>query len=261
MIISIYEHIVKEHAQLERKIQELEQQLKHFPKGKISCAQNGKYYKWYHINGSNQTYIPKRKQHLAEALAIKKYLSLQLNDCLQEKKALEFYLRHHNKSPQAEQLIKKSPEYQKLLASYFSSSSDELNQWMNEPYENNTKYPEQKIYKTYNDLFVRSKSEAIISMSLYTHKIPFRYECMLQLGETILYPDFTIRHPKTGEFFFWEHFGLMDNYDYHKNAHSKLQLYTSNGILPTIHLITTYETKDIPLSPSAVEKTIQYYFE
>lgn len=152
-------------------------------------------------------------------------------------------------------------EIQKLLVSYFNSLSDELNQWQNESFESNPKYPEQKIHKTYNNIFVRSKSEAIISMSLYTHKIPFRYECILQLGETILYPDFTIRHPKTGEFFFWEHFGLMDNLDYQKNALSKLQLYTTNGIFPTIHLITTYETKDIPLSPSTVEKTIQYYFE
>ena len=97
-------------------------------------------------------------------------------------------------------------------------------------------------------------------MLLYINKIPFRYECALHLGETTLFPDFTIRHPKTGNVYYWEHFGLMDNPAYSQNAYSKLQLYTSHGIIPSIQLITTYETKDNPLSTDIVEKIIAYYF-
>lgn len=80
------------------------------------------------------------------------------------------------------------------------------------------------------------------------------------LDEVVLYPDFTIRHPKTGEIFYWEHFGLMDDSNYCKNVLSKLQIYISNGIIPTIQLITTYETKDHPLNMEQVEKIVKQYF-
>ena len=41
---------------------------------------------------------------------------------------------------------------------------------------------------------------------------------------------------------------------------SKLDLYTSHGLIPNINLITTYETKDHPLSMDYVKKTVAYYF-
>lgn len=97
-------------------------------------------------------------------------------------------------------------------------------------------------------------------MLLHVNSIPFRYECELQLGETTLYPDFTLRHPLTGNLFYWEHFGMMDNPAYCRNVSSKLQLYFSHGIIPSINLITTYETKDDPLDVEIVEGIIQHYF-
>ena len=92
------------------------------------------------------------------------------------------------------------------------------------------------------DYFLCSKSEALIDMALFSHLIPFRYECELSLGTHILYPDFTIRHPKTDDIYYWEHFGLMDNPSYCQNVSFKLQQYSLNGIIPSIQLITTYET-------------------
>lgn len=97
-------------------------------------------------------------------------------------------------------------------------------------------------------------------MLLYTNKIPFRYECALHLGETVIYPDFTIRHPQTGETFYWEHFGLMNKPSYHQSMLAKLQLYTSHNIIPSIQLITTYETQEHPLNPAIVENIINQYF-
>lgn len=97
-------------------------------------------------------------------------------------------------------------------------------------------------------------------MLLHTSKIPFRYECALPLGDVIVYPDFTIRHPRTGQLFYWEHFGMMDNPAYIKNAFSKLQLYTEHGIVPSIQLLTTYETKEHPLDFAAAENLVKLYF-
>lgn len=198
-------------------------------------------------------------QNLKKQLAIKKYLSLVLEDLSQEKRAIQFYLNHHSTISKSLNLLK-NPEFNSLLAPYFTPLSQELTDWMNSSYEHNLQHPEHLIHKSSSGNLVRSKSEAIIDMLLYINKIPFRYECALQLGEVTLFPDFTIRHPRTGEIYYWEHFGLMDNSSYSQNAFSKLQLYASHGIIPGIQLITTYETKEKPLGSDTVEEIIAHYF-
>ena len=248
-----------EYAKLETQIQEIENQIKDLPSGKLSCSSNGKNYKWYQCVDQTNTYIPKSNRTLAERLALKNYLCLLLDDLSHEKRAIQFYLNHHSDTQKSEALLD-HPEFKSLLAPYFTPLSQELADWMNAPYERNPHHPEHLLHKSSSGNLVRSKSESIIDMLLYINKIPFRYECALHLGETTLFPDFTIRHPKTGDIYYWEHFGLMDNPIYSQNAYSKLQLYTSHGIVPSIQLITTYETKEHPLCSDAVEKIIELYF-
>lgn len=253
--------MIAEHKRLEEKISLLQTQLKSYPDGKLICVRNGSHIKWFHSDGHTQTYIPKKNRAYAEQLATKKYLATLLEQFQHEKTAIEYYLRHHNTSSSApELLLQDSSGYKELLSPYFQSPSQELLNWMNSHFEKNPLYPELLIHKTVSGNLVRSKSEAIIDMSLYMHKIPFRYECALSLGEITLYPDFTLRHPHTGEYFYWEHFGLMDDDSYSKNACSKLQLYASHGIIPSIQLITTYETKEHPLTSDTIEKIIEQYF-
>ena len=131
---------------------------------------------------------------------------------------------------------------------------------MNAPYEHSSPHPENLIYKNISGNTLRSKSEMMIDLCLYMHKIPYRYECPLQLGTATLYPDFTLRHPETGKYFYWEHFGLMDNPKYIDTTFSKLRLYACQGIIPGIQLITTYETKENPLNTEVIEKIIEHYF-
>lgn len=52
----------------------------------------------------------------------------------------------------------------------------------------------------------------------------------------------------------------MDDEKYAKNAATKIKTYIENGIIPTIDLITTYETKNCPLDYESVEKVIKEYF-
>lgn len=253
--------MLNERQRLDEQIKSIELQLSQLPNGNFFCSHTGKYTKWFQTDGKTQTYIPKKNRSLAEKLATKKYLSLLLKDLLNEKAAIELYLKHHNpEGSKAERLLSSIPEYQQLLSPFFTPISKELLDWMNSPYERNTKYPEKLIHKAHSGIYVRSKSEAIIDMFLHMNHIPFRYECALQLGPVITYPDFTIRHPQTGKIYYWEHFGLMDNPDYCKNTYSKLQLYSEHRIYPTIQLITTYETKENPLDAEIVEKTVEHYF-
>ena len=252
--------MLSESQRLEKEIKSIRSRIKEFPSGKLICTHNGNNIKWYQSDGRNQTYIPKEKRKFDERLAVKKYLSLREEDLRHEKRSIDFYLRHHATEDNAEQLLSETSGYAELLSPYFKPLSQELLDWMNSPYEHNKKYSEQLIYKTISGKHVRSKSEAIIAMLLYMNKIPFRYECALQLGDITIFPDFTIRHPRTGRFFYWEHFGMMDNPDYSKKAFSKLELYASHAIVPSIQFLTTFETKENPLGAELVENIVEQYF-
>ena len=245
----LYQNILGEYHRLQTQIEETQQELAALPNGKLTCAQGSYGYKWYHTIDHTRTYLPKSKQSMAEQLAVKKYLKLLLKHLEHEKTALEFYLRHHSDSFQNDIThLTGHPGYQELLASYFQLKSDTAQTWANAPYDRNMKFPEHLVHKTSSGIDVRSKSEAMIALFLHTNRIPFRYECALNVGGVVLYPDFTIMHPKTSKIYYWEHFGLMDDPAYVKNVGSKLQLYMTNGIIPSIQLITTYETKANPLN-------------
>ena len=253
--------MLRERTRIEEKIQITQSKLRECPEGKLLCCHNGKYSQWRWSDGNKQIYLPKKKRRLAEKLAYKKYLSMHLQNLLHEKKAIEYYLKHHDsEAEKAEEILINTSEYKELLSPYFKPISQELQEWADAPYEKNNMYPDGLIHKTYSGNFVRSKSESLIDMFLYKNKIPFRYECVLRFGEVFFYPDFTIRHPRTGEIYYWEHFGMMEDLDYSKRAYSKLQNYTAHGIYPTIQLITTYETKEHPLTAEKVEQIVRQYF-
>lgn len=241
-----------ESQRLDKQIKSLQAQLKTFPEGDFFSNKNGDRYKWFHIIDGKKYYLKKKDHSLAEQLAIKKYLSLQLEDCIHEKNAIDFYLRHHV-SAKAEQLLIKNSDYQSLLSPHFKPLSQELEEWSKSPFIQCTNYPEKKIHLAPSGNMVRSKSEMLIDMMLYTNNIPFRYECELELSGIILYPDFTIRNPRTGKLLYWEHFGKMDDPDYARKTSRKLNTYITNNIIPNIDLVTTYETKDHPLSISTLE--------
>ena len=75
-----------------------------------------------------------------------------------------------------------------------------------------------------------------------------------------MYPDFTIRHPRTGEFFWWEHFGMMDDADYVDNVMYKLNTYEKNKIYLGVNLFITHETGKNPLNTRALDGMLKKLF-
>ena len=124
----------------------------------------------------------------------------------------------------------------------------------------NPKHPEHLTVKTVDGNYVRSKSEALIYMLLLNYSIAFRYECRLDVGGYIYYPDFTIRHPVTGEIFYWEHVGRLDKPDKVADFLQRLRIYMGNGILPDHNLILTYESEGHPLDFSIVQHKLEEFF-
>ena len=259
--IHIYKKMQIESEKLEFQIEKLREQIKELPDGKLISCKNGKYRQWYQSDGHIKKYIPKKNKKLIEKLAIKKYLNYQLEDYESEKRAIDFYLRHHREDVgKAESLLSMNSEYRELLSPYFKSKSKVVQEWLQEPFEKNTQYNENLKLKSMSGNIVRSKSEVMIDTLLYINKIPFRYECALKLGKRKIFPDFTIMHPKTGKIYYWEHFGKMTDEDYVRKTCAKIQLYALQGIIPDVDLIMTFETPEKPLSTEMVMEKIEKYF-
>ncbi len=225
------------------------------------CAKNGGSYKWYRSDGHKKDYIHKSKEELAGKLATKKYLSYLLEDLIQEKSALEMYVRHHCSKPgKAEQLLIKDDECRRLFFKNNIPQSKKIEEWLNEPYKTNPYNRDKLIHKGASGNYYRSKSEEIIDICLTNHSIPFRYECELVLPTGIIYPDFTILHPQTFEIYYLEHFGMMDVSSYAAKACDKINTYCLNGIYPSVNLIMTFEVKDNSVPYDRIEKIVQDYF-
>lgn len=245
---------------LEQQIQDIRHQISTLPQGKLIITKNKSNYKWYVKDEKGLTYLPKSQRACAMELARKKYLSHKLNDLTFTRNELKRTLQDNPRPlKHADQLLL-DPRYHELLASDFTLTDQELIEWSQEPYEKNANYSDQLIHRSISGNIVRSKSEVIIDMTLFMNQIPFRYEAPLIINSNTFYPDFTILHPRTKQLFYWEHFGMMDNEQYAQSTFSKLALFTVNGIIPSINLLTTYETSDHPLNPDLVTKMVRHYF-
>ena len=256
----IYHLMCSRQAELIQEIEYIQQLLSSMPDKFLICAKNGNSFKWYESDGHHCSYLPKKHRIRAEQLAKRRYFNSRLQHLQAEKRAIDSFMKSYPDEDPSAKMLLPSSGYHDLLSSYFSLESEDLNQWANEPYEHCPHHPERLVHETASGHLVRSKSEAMIAMLLYQKKIPFRYECVLSIRNTMFYPDFTIRHPDTGKYLYWEHLGLMDDPDYNRNACSKIQLYAANNIIPTIQLILTAETLTQPLTYNTVQHTIQQYF-
>ncbi len=237
-------------------------EMANYPEGRLNIKQVGKYYKMYHVfstpTGNKRTYIRKRNVNLAQCLAQKAYKKLSIQNHKKELQAIYAYLRYYpRKSP--DDYLRNSSIYRKLLED-FIPAPEMYSDWAHEEYERNPEYPERLIYPTMKGDMVRSKSEAMIADELFRRGIPYRYECKTTIGGYDLYPDFTIIDPQSGKTFIWEHFGKMDDEDYVAKCIWKLRLYLSNGYIPQISLLTTYETGTEPLTSVKVVETIDQFF-
>ena len=256
-----YSDFINYHTLLKVQLEKIEKELATMPDGKLIISKNYNNEKWYCSNGKTKVYIKKKNIDLAQKLAYKKYLILLYDDLSKKEKFLSKYLQLFlPKSSAVENLILSNPSLLRLISPFFRPLSEDINLWACEKYNTNPNYTETLIHQTISGHQVRSKSEAMIASLLFSNKIPFRYECELQLSDITLYPDFTIRHPYTGQIFYWEHFGMMDHLTYAGNVASKLDIYISHKIIPSIQLITTYETKEHPLSIDVISKLIEHYF-
>ncbi|WP_294214104.1 hypothetical protein [Pseudobutyrivibrio sp.] len=239
---------------IDKEIKEIDRKLNNLPAGELMAYTNNGSHRWYYVNKGARKYLSRGNRSLAEKLAYKKYLLLRKNELLEEKSNINQHLLLFDKCAHAEiEKFLNNSSYFELLSKHICT---EHTGWINEKFNTNPFYPEQRTVPCPSGNIVRSKSEVFIDMALTQHGIPFRYECELLLGKQVYYPDFTIKHPVTGEIIYWEHFGKMDDPEYAKAAFNKLRIYHESGLILGKNLIVTFETKSNPFTFKEAEAAL-----
>lgn len=259
--MAFYQRAEAEKKRLEDENKAIRKKLESAPEGVLRCRKERGFYKWFlsieDANGNASCrYLSKKNRESARKLAFKTYYVNRLDDNEKEVKAIDAYLKRHKKEEDKASALKKHPAFAELLGT--RDIDRELAAWKEERYEKNEQYTEHLNIRAVNGTMVRSKSEAYILSALEARGIAYRYECKLTLGRVALYPDFTIRRPGTGEMILWEHFGMMSDAAYAKNAQDKIRKYMQHGYYPMKNLITTFEEEGKPLDFSLVMDIVEW---
>jgi len=121
-------------------------------------------------------------------------------------------------------------------------------------------FEDRLVHKTVRGELVRSKSEVIIANALHYHGLDYVYEPELVLEGKVKRPDFKVVDDDTGEEWYWEHCGMMDDPKYRKRWEDKKAFYKKNGIEEGKNLIVTYDENGA-LDSQRVEDIIQEIFD
>jgi hypothetical protein len=258
--MEIKEMMIAEQNKLDNRLEQLNKEYEGYKgiMGTLIPSKNGKYYKFYNYINGEKVHIPSNNKELVRGLAIKKYYKKTIAACESEKKAIEAYLSKVPKDVDPEIFFRNDALYSKILAPVFGETFTKG--WGSLEYEKSYNHPENLIVPTLKGDLVRSKSEAAIADELFRNNLEYRYEAKLSIDSNCFYPDFMVMN-KRGRILIWEHFGMMDDPGYQRKYFYKMEKYIKAGYVPTINMITTYETSDNPFSSLTAREAISTYFE
>lgn len=250
-------------------------ELKQMPEGYLNCySSEGKNY-YTHILYDENGRVRKginRNRELVSKLARKDYL-LQMQSAAENNTLLLHKLLAQYQSMAPEDIRKlmnsasqKLPDSMFLADGKIRELTDPKNEkavrmevhriWAQQPYNQSTYKPEEKIHLTSSGIYVRSKSEAVIEEKLFDYDLPHRYEMVIMLDGKEYAPDFTFRDAD-GKLFFWEHAGMMNDVHYVRRHLNKMSVYERKGIVPWNNLIVTYDTVDGAINTAEIDSIIR----
>lgn len=247
---------------LERQRRSIEKQMLKSPEGMIHIVNSRgrtQYYLRTESNDKSGVYIPKRNSKVIGALLQKKYdlqfLKLINMEMENLKKFLEKSIVEGRFIVEKQgEIFSAYPEEIKKLVNRFEISDDEyVHNWLSEEYERKLIGEDVPFYETDKGERVRSKSELTIANTLLKRGIPYKYECPLLLRNGwVVYPDFTTLNVRERKTLYWEHRGMMDDFEYSRNAVQKNKVYMRDGIVVGRNLIITEETSNHPLGTDEI---------
>ena len=230
------------------------------PKGRLRVIRSHGTYQYYLCAGKGDTngkYIRKKDRKLAEEIAQRDY-DRQMLKCISDWDKWIGQTKNTMPSVNPADIYEASPGRKLLIKPYEISDDEYAENWKNVVYKGKEFAADAPEIYSESGIRVRSKSEKIIADKLSILGIPFRYEYPLKLqGYGIVYPDFLLLNKRTRKEYIFEHFGMMDDADYSRNAVKKINMYAKNGYILGVNLLVTFETVEAPLDVRLFEKMME----
>ena len=257
------EMLLQEQKRLEQILQKTTEQLKDAPCGRLRVSKRKNWTQYYCCTERGKkagTYISKKNESLIRRLAQKSYDEKILKLAGKRLMQIQRILKDYDEEEIEKIFLKEHGERQKLIQPVEPAWQQQLQRWMEKPYEGKSFREGLPVILTEKGERVRSKSEKILADYFYRNGIFYKYECPLYLKNFgIVYPDFTFLSKKTGEEVYWEHDGRMDDPQYAQNAVKKIHAYEENDIYPGDRLILTFETGQVVLDTRIIERLVRKY--
>lgn len=239
--------------------------LKNSPPGKMrSEMSQGKYPQYYEILDKHKDkyphgrYIGQSEKELAQRYAQKEYDMIILNEIEKREKEISKLLSRRNKADVNNAFNKLSFAKRLLISPYILPDDEYIKWWNQNNIEVKNTIPYAFEYITEKGERVRSKSEKMIADKLFLKGVPYKYEARLTLpnGNTV-FPDFTLLNILTRKEIYLEHFGMMDNPEYCKNALEKIEKYESMGLFLGKDLFISMESSLYGINLKQIDSLIE----
>jgi len=248
-------------SELKNRISNDRKQIKKLPKGRlVQVQQHGRVYlsKTEYRKGVRIRRSLGNDSEYIGLLLRASYLKNEIETLENDYKALRLCLSELKGFDRSLAIYSMQKKYTKLDKGFIvdALSDKEDDDWAAEPYEVFHGMDDGKKHVTSKGLYVRSKSEALIAEMLYENNIAFRYEQVLHISGLQFVPDFTVRRAD-GKIFYWEHEGLMNDYEYRQRQYSKLRTYFENNIGLWDNLILTFDTENGYINIKEIDFIIQ----
>ena len=242
----------------------IQKSRKSLPKGTLRSEMSRGKYPQFYFNCEEEKgkyphgrYLKKEEIELAREYAQEEYNMLMLKEIEKKEKELESCIRLSESRELSEVYYNLSSAKRKLIAPYILPDEEYIIQWRESLQGCRNSFPISNGFLTEQGDLVRSKSEKMISDKLFMRGIPYVYEARLMLDNgKVVFPDFTMLNIKERETYYLEHFGMMDNPEYCKNALEKIDLYEENHIYLGGKLIASFESSHKPINISQIDSMI-----
>lgn len=244
--------------------------LKRAPAGRLRLSMRKNQVQWFQVGwgtSSHGTYIPVEERPHASALAQKEYDRKVLPLLRRYLSILDKLIALNRKNVFESLYLAMHPGRRELVDSVYVPDEIWADRWMKIPYRGKSVDDSAPEICTLRGERVRSKSEAMIADTLYRLKIPYKYECPIQVREpgrgrsrvVDIFPDFTCLNVRLRREYLWEHFGLMDDDEYVSQVAWKMNCYEANGFFMGRNLILSMETARYPLDATKIERLAKQF--
>lgn len=253
-------------SQVKKVVAICSEKLSKCPEGDLVVHSMGGKTRYILLKREKQIYLGHDKTEQIKAFEEKNYYKKLKQTAEREIKSLEKVIKTIGKTDDVNEVFFKIPEAKRNLIKPFALQTIDNNlgnfcQMNDIAKQKNNKKLKESSFMTSDGVKVRSKSELIIAERFIANKIPYYYEPDIYFESILkaMKPDFQVYNKRTGEVFYWEHFGMMDNPDYLKEFQFKMNIYADGGIFPGKQLIMTTESSGCSLSTQYVDLMIKEY--